>query len=365
MQIADIKIDKRKLKSLIKDTVKTAEAINLVYVTDSSEGITRKKIKDKDAYYLNGKRVTDKDTLFRIKRLVIPPAWQNVWICPIENGHLQVTGIDALGRKQYKYHELWNAFRNHTKFSHLHEFGKCLPAIRARLEKDLSVQGLPVQKVLAAAVSIMQCTCIRVGNNLYEKLYGSFGLTTLKDQHVKISGSEVKFSFKGKKGIYHDVKMKSKKLAHIVKQCRDIPGKELFQYYDDNGHRRSIDSGMVNNYIKEISSGNFSAKDFRTWAGTLSALEAFREIGSSETVTATKKNIVTALDMVAKQLGNTRTVCKKYYVHPVIIDHYTNSTLQKYLNRLDKIECSSKTDLTAEEQVLMKILESGSVTMAA
>jgi DNA topoisomerase-1 len=365
MKLSEIKIDRRKLRSLVKDTAKSAEAINLVYVSDSAEGITRKKIKDKDVYYYKGKRVTDIETLGRIKRLVIPPAWQKVWICPLENGHLQVTGIDALGRKQYKYHELWNAFRNHTKFSHLYEFGKKLPAIRERLEKDLSKQGLPVEKVLAAAVSIMQCTCIRVGNGLYEKLYGSFGLTTLKDQHVQISGSEVKFSFKGKKGIYHDVTMKSKKLAHIVKQCRDIPGKELFQYYDENGQRKSIDSGMVNSYIKEISGGNFSAKDFRTWAGTLSALEAFREIGHSDTITGTKKNIVAALDMVAKQLGNTRTVCKKYYVHPLIIDHYTNSTLQKYLNKADRIMCNSKTDLTAEEQVLMKILESGSIKMAA
>jgi DNA topoisomerase-1 len=352
-----IKLTKRKLKGLAGDTVKSAEAVNLVYVSDTMPGITRFKKNGVFYYKYNNKRVTDKNELLRIKRLVIPPAWENVWICPIENGHLQVTGTDVMGRKQYKYHPTWNELRNHTKYSQLHEFGKVLPAIRERLQKDLALPGLPLEKVLAAAVSIMQCTCIRVGNSAYEKLYGSFGLTTLKDQHVEINGSKIKFSFKGKKGIFHDLTLNSKKLAKIVQACRDIPGKELLQYYNEHGERRPIDSGMVNNYIRQISNGSFTAKDFRTWAGSLQALAAFKAIGSAETVTATKNNIVQALDMVAKHLGNTRTVCKKYYVHPAIIDHYTNKTLDKFLSKFEEVICSDETGLSQDEQILMKVLE--------
>lgn len=352
-----IKLTKRKLKGLAGNTVKSAEAVNLVYVSDTMPGITRFKRNGAFYYKYNNRQITDKAQLLRIKRLVIPPAWENVWICPIEDGHLQVTGTDVRGRKQYKYHPTWNELRNHTKYSQLHEFGKVLPAIRERLQKDLSLPGLPLEKVLAAAVSVMQCTCIRIGNSMYEKLYGSFGLTTLKDQHVTITGSEIKFSFKGKKGIFHDLKLKSKKLAKIIQQCKEIPGKELLQYYNENGERRTIDSGMVNNYIREISNGNFTAKDFRTWAGSLHALAAFKELGVAETMTATKNNIVQALDIVAKQLGNTRAVCKKYYVHPAILDHYTNKTLDKYLAKFEAVECSEETGLSTDEQILMKVLE--------
>ncbi|RYE25849.1 MAG: DNA topoisomerase IB [Sphingobacteriales bacterium] len=364
METTEIKIQKRKLKALLGDVVKSAQAVDLVYVSDTAPGISRKR-KGKDfTYTLNGKQVKDKDQLQRIKKLVIPPAWEQVWICVNENGHLQVTGYDALHRKQYKYHPSWNALRNQSKFSNLLSFGENLPTIRKRLEKDMSLQGLPLLKVLATVVSLMQCTCIRIGNSMYEKLYGSFGLTTLKDQHVKINGSEMKFSFKGKKGVYHDIKLKSKKLARIVQQCRDIPGKELFQYYDDAGKRHAIDSGMVNSYIKEVSGATFTAKDFRTWAGSLSALEAFEKIGTADTVTGTKKNIVTALDMVAEQLGNTRTVCKKYYVHPIIIDHYTNHTLDKYLSKVkDIVACNLHAELSDSEKVLMKILETSPATV--
>jgi len=364
--ITEIKIPKRKLIALFKDSAKSASAINLVYVSDVQPGIRRVQHSDTFGYELNGKPVTDEKILARIKSLVLPPAWQQVWICSQANGHLQATGIDARGRKQYKYHTLWNSLRNYTKFHHLHEFGKALPAIRTQLEKDLKKQGLPLEKVLATIVSIMQCTCIRIGNSMYEKLYGSFGLTTLKNKHVKIEGSTVRFSFKGKKGVFQDVGLRSKRLANIVKQCMEIPGKELFQYYDENGHRHGIDSGMVNDYIKEISGGTFSAKDFRTWAGTLHAIEAFKEIGPAETTTAAKKNIVTALDMVAKQLGNTRTVCRKYYVHPMVIGHYTNNTLDKYLAKAGTIACDSNTELSASEQVMMNMLENeGAVLIAA
>jgi DNA topoisomerase-1 len=364
MEATEIKIKKQKLKALLSDVVKSAEAVDLIYVSDTDAGISRKR-KGKDFIYtLGGKQIKDKDQLLRIRKLVIPPAWENVWICVNENGHLQVTGFDVLHRKQYKYHPSWNALRNQSKFSNLLSFGENLPAMRKHLEKDISVQGLPLNKVLATVVSLMQCTCIRIGNSMYEKLYGSFGLTTLKDQHVKINGSEMKFSFKGKKGVYHDIKMKSKKLARIVQQCRDIPGKELFQYYDDGGHRKTIDSGMVNSYIKDISGASFTAKDFRTWAGSLHALEAFEKVGAADTITATKKNIVTALDMVAEQLGNTRTVCKKYYVHPVIIDLYTNNSLSKYLKKIDEIvACNTNSELSGSEKILMKILETSPATV--
>jgi len=239
------------------------------------------------------------------------------------------------------------------------QFGKVLPQIRLQLEKDLSLPGMPLNKILATVVSLMERTNIRVGNNVYEKLYGSFGLTTLKDQHVKVSGQNVKFTFKGKKGVRHDISIKNKKLAAIVQRSKDIPGKELFQFLDDNNERRTIDSGMVNEYIKELSGADFTAKDFRTWAGTVNAFLAFKEVGIPDTETAVKKNIIDALDKVAHELGNTRTVCKKYYVHPLIISLYESKGIQKYFNQLDEIsKDDNKADLTQDEKMIMKILES-------
>lgn len=355
----EVKIPKHKIKKIGSDPEKTAKAINLMYVSDTDAGITRVKNGEKFQYFFKDKKVEDDEALLRIKQLVIPPAWTNVWICPIENGHLQATGLDIKGRKQYKYHSGWNKFRNQTKFYRLHEFGKVLPSIRLQLEKDLSLPTLCQEKVLAAVVGLMERTNIRVGNNMYEKLYGSYGLTTLKDKHVEINGSKLNFSFKGKKGIMHDISIKNNKLSKIVKQCRDIPGKELFQYFDENGEKHSIDSGMVNEYIKTISGGSdFTAKDFRTWAGTVQALLALKSIGCCETVTETKRRIVEALDIVSKQLGNTRTVCKKYYVHPLILTLYESKELEKYIADLDKIEKDDeRSDLTPEEKALMKILE--------
>ena len=351
-------IPKATIKKIIKDPVKTAEAVNLIYVSDHTLGIERRRSGKSFSYVFKEKKLKDKEQLKRIKSLVIPPAWENVWICALQNGHLQATGTDVKNRKQYRYHPSWNMLRNHTKFYRLLEFGKHLPAIRLQIEKDLALPGLPQAKILATIVSLMERTNIRVGNNVYEKLYGSFGLTTLKDKHVDISGGNVKFSFKGKKGVQHDISLKNKKLANIVQKCKDIPGKELFQYYDDAGNRHTIDSGMVNDYIKNICHEDFTAKDFRTWAGTVNAFLAFREIGLAETDTAAKKNIVSMLDNVAERLGNTRTVCKKYYVHPLIISLYENKSLTKYFDELDKIEVNdNKSDLTADEKVIMKILQ--------
>lgn len=349
----------KKISKIISDPVKTAQAVHLRYVHDTEAGITRKKTGKDFTYHTGEKEITDEDSLKRIKSLVIPPAWENVWICALENGHLQATGTDVKMRKQYRYHPAWNALRNHTKFYRLLDFGHVLPTIRLQLEKDLSIKELTKEKVLATVVSLMERTNIRVGNNIYERLYGSFGLTTLKDRHVKISGGNVKFTFKGKKGIHHDISLKNKKLAGIVQRCKDIPGKELFQYYSEDGTHHSIDSGMVNDYIKTISGHDFTAKDFRTWAGTVNAFLAFKEIGLAETDTAAKKNIVQALDKVAGHLGNTRTVCKKYYVHPLIVSLYENKSLDKYFKQLDKIEeDDNKSGLTGDEQMIMKILSS-------
>ncbi len=353
-----LQIPRKKIKAIIADPVKTAEAVDLVYVSDTQPGITRKKKGAHFIYVDDEKEVKDEATISRIKKLVIPPAWESVWVCTLENGHLQATGIDVLKRKQYRYHTFWNSLRNQTKFYHMYEFGKVLPAIRLQLEKDLALSGLPQQKVLAAIVSLMERTNIRIGNSMYEKLYGSFGLTTLKDKHVGISGGNLHFSFKGKKGVYHNIDIRSNRLAKIVKQCQDIPGKELFQYINEDGTRHCVDSGMVNSYIHEISGGHFTAKDFRTWAGTVHALMEFATAGFAETVTESKKKIVEVLDKVAKHLGNTRTVCKKYYVHPLIIQLYEDKSLQKYFNHLEKIEVNdNKASLTPEEQVIMKILE--------
>ncbi|MEO6491106.1 MAG: DNA topoisomerase IB [Ferruginibacter sp.] len=353
------KLPKSKIKKILKDPVKTANAVNLEYVNNTSPGILRKK-KGKDFYYfLKEQKVTDENELKRIKSLVIPPAWENVWICALHNGHLQATGLDVKKRKQYRYHPWWNTLRNQTKFYRLLEFGRSLPSIRLQLEQDLSDPGLSQDKVLAAVVMLMERTNIRVGNNIYEKLYGSFGLTTLKDKHVKINGNSIRFSFKGKKGVQHDISLRNKKLSSIVQKCRDIPGKELFQFFDDKGNPHAIDSGMVNDYIKKISGSDFTAKDFRTWAGTVNAFLAFKEIGFAETATAAKKNIVDALDKVASQLGNTRTVCKKYYVHPLIISMYESKSLEKYFNELEAIAVDDKkADLTTDEKIIMKILES-------
>lgn len=357
MQIdTELNIDRRTFRAAIKDVTKTAKAVNLIYVNNKQDGIIRKR-KGESFYYIeDSKKITDKDKLERIKKLVIPPAWENVWICKQENGHLQVTGIDKLGRKQYRYHPSWNNIRNHTKFYRLLEFGKQLPMMRKILEKNLSLAGFPREKVLAAVVSLLERTNIRIGNAFYEKLYGSFGLTTMKNHHVDISGAKINFTFKGKKGVHHNIDLRSKKLAAIVKGCKEIPGKELFEYIDEEGIVRNVDSGMVNEYIRTITEGDFSAKDFRTWAGSVQSLLGFKELGGYENVTEMNKKIPAVFDMVASQLGNTRTVCKKYYVHPAIIKLYEENKLEKYLSELNS-PASNDSGLQPEEVVLMKILE--------
>src|ERR1044071_8377628 len=282
---------KSTLKKLAQDPEATARAVQLVYVNSKDEGIQRIKAGKGFKYIFRNKQVKDKNTLHRIRSLVIPPAWREVWICRIAEGHLQATGLDVRNRKQYRYHPLWNELRNKTKFYRLPELGKLLPAIRKKLESDLALPGLPKNKVLAAVVSLMEKTGIRIGNEFYEKLYGSFGLTTLKDKHAEIKGSKLKFCFRGKKGVEHTVTLKSHKLAKIVQNCKDIAGKELFQYIDEDGKRQSIDSGMVNEYIRSLAGEDFTAKDFRTWCGTVAALTAIIENGLAEDLDSKKKEI--------------------------------------------------------------------------
>lgn len=353
------KVTHRQYLKVYRDYAKAATLADLVYVSDNQPGIVRCKKGKGFMYLYEGKPLQNKEDIKRIRSLVIPPAWKSVWICTLPNGHIQATGLDMRNRKQYRYHPLWSVLRNETKFHRLCEFGKALPALRSRLEHDLTPRNLSATKVMATVVSLMERTYIRVGSGEYEKQNGSHGITTLKDKHVVISGDKVRFSFTGKKGINHDITLKNKRLARIVQHCREIPGKELFQYYDEEGKPHPIDSGMINSYIKETTGMDFTSKDFRTWAGSLNLLRSLRSMGEALTATESKKNIVSALDEVSLKLGNTRTVCKKYYVHPGLIALYEENNLKKYLEGLDELEePDDKTGLHPDEQVLMKILQS-------
>jgi DNA topoisomerase I len=348
----------REIVSLDRNYEKTAKSVNLVYVNDCMPGITRQRKGSGFIYFDPSRKVISNGQLERIKKLAIPPAWQRVWICLRENGHLQATGYDQLKRKQYRYHSLWNAARNETKFHKMYEFGKRLPLVRERLKQDLSKKELTQEKVLATIVSLMERTYIRVGSEDYEKKYGSRGITTLENSHVKVSEQEIKFSFKGKKGVAHSITLKNKRLARIVKQCRDIPGKELFQYYDEKGKINSVDSGMVNDYLKNTFQAEFTAKDFRTWAGTLNFLLCLRNLQNPINETSVKRNVLFALDEVSRKLGNTRSVCKKYYVHPRVIQLYEDDKLLPYLKKMPETLSEEPVEgLTEEENVLMRILK--------
>lgn len=342
----------QKLEKIGSDPKVTARSVGLRYAANAGNGIFRKGTKDQFIYVdQNGKKVRDKATLERIKKLVIPPAWQNVWISPYENGHLQVTGTYVKGRKQYRYHADWNKIRNQSKFYRLRRFARALPKIRAQVEKDLNKKGLPYEKVVALVVKLIEMTNIRIGNDAYKKLYGSFGLTTLRDKHVKFGPSSAHFEFVGKKGVKHKVALQSRKLADLVRRCKEIPGQELFQYYDDDGKRHAIGSSDVNQYLKNISEEEFTAKDFRCWAGSVGALHEFQESDIPQTVTETKRKIVEVIDSVAGKLGNTRSVCKKYYVHPTVIAAYERGTIWDY-KLADKIS-----ELDPQEEALVQLLE--------
>jgi DNA topoisomerase-1 len=330
----------------------------LVYVTDTMPGIYRKGKPDK-FYYEDaaGKKIKDEAQLQRIQSLVLPPAWTSVWISFKANAYLQATGFDVAGRKQYRYHSKWIKRRSEHKYYRLLEFGKALPQARKRIKKDLQRRGLDEQKVLAICMDLLQKTLLRVGGKDYLQKYGSIGLSTLKDKHVKINGSALNLSFIGKKGIRQELSLKDQRLSRLVKKCRDIPGQELFQFYDEDGLRRSIDSGRINAYIKEITGDDFTAKDFRTWGGTLEALRQLAICEASPEVNAKTKVEVQVLDGVAKKLGNTRAVCKSAYVYPLLLESYRNNALDKWLKKVDTSAVAIGKALGNNEKVLLSFLK--------
>jgi DNA topoisomerase-1 len=339
----------------------SAAEAGLRYVSDTSPGIRRKRSGTGFTYAsADGKRIADEKTLERIRKLAIPPAYTDVWICPSPNGHIQATGRDARGRKQYRYHPKWREVRDETKFGRMVTFSEVLPKIRARVEADLARPGLPREKVLATVVRLLQCTNIRVGNDEYARANGSYGLTTLRDKHVEVSGGNLRFSFKGKSGKTHEVELADRRLARIVQRCRDVPGEELFQYLDDDGSRQTIDSGDVNDYLREITGQPFTAKDFRTWAGTMLAVAALREVGPLENEREAKSAIVKAIDRVAKQLNNTRAVCRKYYIHPTVFETYLAGTMLAGLGNGTRAAAAASaaagSALSAEEKALVRLL---------
>ena len=354
------------------ESVQSARAAGLRYLSDEHPGITRKMGRLGFEYYVRGRRVRRPAELKRIAQLAIPPAWTDVWICPDPRGHLQATGRDARGRKQYRYHPDWRATRDETKYDRMLDFAAALPKIRARTAADLAQPGLTREKVLATVVQLLERSGIRVGNEEYVKANGSFGLTTLQDKHVAVRGSTLRFQFRGKSGKRHSISVDDRRLATIVKHCRDLPGQELFQYVDQ-GHRRRVDSGDVNEYLKTITGEVFTAKDFRTWSGTVLACAAFRELCSTPPVrarshddgrmakgpskTAINKNVLQAVDAVAGILGNTRTVCRKSYIHPAVIDSYVDGTLhsvcQRYWSAASK---RARGGLTADEVAVVALL---------
>ncbi|MEO8031795.1 MAG: DNA topoisomerase IB [Gemmatimonadota bacterium] len=301
-----------------------ARDAGLIYVMDSSPGIRRKRSGKGWSYTgLDGQPLRDKVLLQRMKGLVIPPAWTDVWISPDPHGHIQVTARDAKGRKQYRYHFAYRAVRDETKFERLFEFSEILPGIRAKVEKDLAKTGYPREKILATVVRLLEKTLIRIGNEEYAKENRSYGLTTMRQRHVEVEGSEIVFEFRGKSGVKHEVKVADRRVAKIVQHCQTLPGEELFQYVDpDTRARRSLDSGDINEYLGTTSGREVTAKDFRTWAGTMLAARQLRELGPAPSERQAKLNIIKAVDVVAKKLGNTRAVCRKYYVHPVIFEAY-------------------------------------------
>ena len=334
--------------------VSAAEA-GLRYVSDLAPGIRRKR-HGKSFRYVdsNGKPVTTPDQLERIRRLAIPPAYTDVWICPDPRGHIQATGRDARGRKQYRYHPRWREVRDETKFTRLLAFAEVLPRMREAVERDLGLPGLPRQKVLATVVRLLEWTRIRVGNEEYARSNKSFGLTTLKNQHVEVSGSRIRFEFRGKSGKAHSCDISDRRLARIVARCQAIPGQELFQFIDEDGNRQSISSEDVNDYIRGIAGDDFSAKDFRTWSGTMLAASALRDLGPAKTAKEAKTAFLQAIDRVSEQLNNTRAVCRKYYVHPALFESYSEGTLLERYER--ELKRARSKGLEKEEAAVLAIL---------
>jgi DNA topoisomerase-1 len=341
------------------DIAAAAKEAGLRYVSDHMKGIHRRRA-GKSFSYRDAKdeKVTDPATLARIRKLAIPPAWNSVWICASANGHLQATGIDARGRKQYRYHTGWRALRDETKYNRMVAFGRALPAIRERVASDLRREGLPREKMLATIVRLLETTLIRIGNREYARDNASFGLTTLRNRHVAVEGGTIHFEFRAKSGKMRQLALRDRTLARIVKRARDLPGYELFQYVDKDGERHSIGSDDVNDYLKDAAGADFTAKDFRTWAGTVLAALALREFEAFDSEAAAKRNITHAIEQVAGRLGNTVSICRKCYVHPDIFDAYLDGTLAAGLKEdIDATLTEELTQLKPEEAAVLAFLQ--------
>lgn len=304
----------------------SARSAGLRYVSDQKPGFRRQETRDGFCYLdQNGKTITDTTVLGRIKSLAIPPAWQQVWICPVTNGHIQATGRDAKGRKQYRYHPKWRLMRDEVKYERVVQFGKALPSLREKVEADLRLQALPMRKVLAAIVKMLDLTGVRIGNEEYAKTNQSFGLTTLLTKHVRIEGAEIELRFRGKSRVQHALKLRDRRMANIIKRLRDLPGQELFQYIDENGEAHSVDSGDVNAYLHELAGEDYTAKDFRTWLGTMLATLTLLEMANYNSQQEAKTNVDVAVRFVAEQLGNTPRICRNCYIHPAVFETYLNA----------------------------------------
>lgn len=341
------------------DPPAAARAAGLRYVHDDRPGILREPVKDGFRYLdAKGEPVEDEATLKRIKSLAIPPAWTDVWICPQANGHLQATGRDARGRKQYRYHPKWREVRDEVKYERMIKFGKALPQIRKEVDRALSLPGLPREKVLATIVYLLEATMMRIGNDEYARENKSYGLTTLRNRHVRIDGSEVGFRFRGKSGVSHDVKVHDRRLARIIQRTRDLPGQDLFQYLDEDGETHTVGSSDVNDYLRTITGEDYTAKDFRTWSGTVLAAMALQEFEAVDSDTQAKKNVVRAIESVAERLGNTPSVCRKCYVHPAVLDAYLDGTMLEGLRaRAEESLVEDLKDLQPEEAAVLAMLE--------
>jgi DNA topoisomerase-1 len=342
----------------VVDPRDAAEEAGLRYVSDEGPGIVRRRAGKGFSYRLpKGGPVKDAATLKRIRSLAIPPAWTQVWICPDPDGHIQATGRDDAGRKQYRYHPRWREVRDAAKYSHLLDFARALPAIRDRIVKDMARPGLPREKVLATVVYLLESTLIRVGNDDYAKQNGSYGLTTLQDKHVKVEGAELRFAFKGKSGKVWNLGIKDRRVARIVRACQDLPGQELFQYLDEAGETRDVTSADVNAYLREITGQEITAKDFRTWAGTVLAALALREYEKVDTQAAAKRNIRQAIERVSARLGNTPTICRKCYVHPAVLEGYLEGSLAEEVEqRAERELCREIGEMPPEEAAVLALL---------
>jgi len=340
------------------ESVEAAEDAGLRYVSDDQPGFSRQRKGEEFEYFdAKGKPIRDEQRLLRIKRLAIPPAWRDVWICPSPNGHIQATGRDDRRRKQYRYHERWREIRDENKYDRLISFGKALPKIRRRVKKDLALSGLPREKVLATIVQLLERSLIRVGNEEYARENKSFGLTTMQDRHVDVKGSKLRFRFRGKSGRQHEVDVTDRRVAKIVLKLQDLPGQDLFQYVDDEGDPHNITSQDVNEYLHEITGEDFTAKDFRTWAGTVLAAIALSAAGEFETKKQAKANIKNAIEAVAKILGNTSAICRQCYIHPIVLETYLNG------NSLDGLKQGTEKELA--QAAVLKLLQAGLSEKAA